>query len=78
MYLLGKTPPAPSVSMGLYNDKDSINNLGARRAMMHSIVMADCLWEMIKVEQDWVGLVVSGTTLSLLTTSLRVIIWNES
>ena len=48
--------------MGLYDDKDSMNNLGSRRAMMHGIVMADCLWEMIKVEQYWVGLVVSGTT----------------
>ena len=59
-------------SMGLYNDEDLMNNLGARRAMMHGVMMADHLWEMIKVEQDWVGLVVSGMTLSLLTTSLRV------
>ena len=48
--------------MGLYDDVDSMNNLGPRRAMMHGVVMADHLWEMIKVEQDWVGLIVSGMT----------------
>ena len=36
--------------MGLYDDEDSMNNLGVRRAMMHGVVMADCLWEMIKVK----------------------------
>ena len=48
--------------MGLYDDKDSMNNLGFRRAMMHSVIMADRLWEMIKVKRDQVGLVVSGMT----------------
>ena len=38
------------ISMGLYDDEDLMNNLRARRAMMHSVVMADCLWEMIRVE----------------------------
>ena len=38
---------------------------------MHGIVMADRLWEMIRVEQDWVGLVVSGMTLLLLTLGAR-------
>ena len=33
------------LSMGLYDDKDSMNNLGPRRAMMHGVVMADCLWK---------------------------------
>ena len=47
------------LSMGLYDDDDSMNNLGSRRAMMHSVVMADRLWEMIKVEQDQVELIVS-------------------
>ena len=48
--------------MGLFDDKDSMNNLGSRRAMMHGVVMANHLWEMIKAERDWVGLVVSGMT----------------
>ena len=38
------------LSMGLYDDKDLMNNLSARRAMMHGVIMADHLWEMIKVE----------------------------
>ena len=42
------------ISMGLYDDEDSKNNLSARRAMMHSVVMADCLWEMIRAECNWV------------------------
>ena len=33
---------------------------------MHSVIMADRLWEMIKVKRDQVGLVVSGVTLPLL------------
>ena len=66
------------LSMGLYDNEDLMNNLGARRAMVRGVVVADCLWEMIKVKQDWVGLIVSGMTLSLLTTSLRVTTWNES
>ena len=36
--------------MGLYDDEDSMNNLGSRRAMVHGIVMADHLWEMIRAE----------------------------
>jgi hypothetical protein len=41
-------------------------------------LMADHLWEMIRAKQDQVGLVVLGMTLSLLTTSLRVIVWSKS
>ena len=31
------------ISMGLYDDEDSMNNLSAKRAMMHGVVMADRL-----------------------------------
>ena len=42
--------PSKDVVDGAVDNKDSMNNLGSRRAMMHSVVMADCLWEMIKAE----------------------------
>ena len=34
---------------------------------MHSVVMAERLWEMSRAERDRVGLVVLGVTLPLLT-----------
>ena len=45
---------------------------------MHGVAMVEWLWELIRAEQDQVGLVVSGMTLSLLTTSLRVIVLSGS
>ena len=55
------------IAIGLYNNDAFQNSLPTRRAMMHSVAMAERLWEMSKAEQDRVGLVVLGVTLSLLT-----------
>ena len=51
------------ISMGLYNDEDSMDNLSARRAMFHGVVMADHLWELIRAKHDQVGVVASEMTL---------------
>ena len=61
------------IAIGLYNNDSFQNSLPMRRAMMHGIAMVERLWEMSRAERDWVGLIVSGTTLSLLITSLRAI-----
>ena len=42
------------IFMSLYDDEDSMNNLGARRAIMHGVVMVDRLWEMIRAKHDQV------------------------
>ena len=66
------------IAIGLYDNNSFQNSLPMRRAMMHGVTMAERLWEMNRAERDRVGLVVSGTTLSLLTTSLRAITWSKS
>ena len=67
------------IGIGLYDNDAFQNSLPMRRAMMHSVAMAERLWEMSRAEQDQVGLVVSGVTLSLLTNcSSRVTAWNGS
>ena len=67
------------IAIGLYNNDVFQNSLPTRRVMMHSVAMAERLWEMSKAEQDQVGLVVLGVTLSLLTNcSSRATAWSES
>ena len=66
------------ISIGLYDNDSFQNSLPTRRSMMHSVAMVEWLWELIRAERDQVGLVVSGMTLSLLTTSLRVIVLSGS
>ena len=71
MYPLGKWGSAPSVrrliAIGLFDNDLFQNSLPMRRAMMHSVAMAERVWELSRVERDRVGLIVSGVTLSLLT-----------
>ena len=55
------------IAIGLYDNNAFQNSLPTRRAMMHSMAMAERLWEMSRVERDRVGLIVLGVTLSLLT-----------
>ena len=55
------------IAIGLYDNDSFQNSLPSRRAMMHSVVMAEQLWEMSRAERDRVGLVVLGVTLPLLT-----------
>ena len=60
------------IAIGLYDNDAFQNSLPMRRVMMHSVVMAERLWEMSRAERDWVGLVVSGVTLaSLINDSSR-------
>ena len=66
------------ISIGLYNDEDSMNNLGARRAMMHGVVMADRLWELIRAMCKWVSVGVPGMTLFVTDSFTRAIVWNKS
>ena len=51
------------ISMGLYDDNELMNNLGSRRAMMHGVMMADCLWELIRAEHERVSAGISCVTL---------------
>ena len=53
------------ISMGLYDDEDSMNNLGARRAMMHRVVMMERLWKLIREEHAWVGAGALETVIAL-------------
>ena len=55
------------IAIGLYDNDAFQNSLPTRRAMMHSVAMAEQLWEMSRAERDRVGLVVLGVALSLLT-----------
>ena len=67
------------IAIGLYDNDAFQNSLPMRRAMMHSVAMAERLWEMSRAEWDRVELIVSGVTLSLLTNrSSRVTAWSES
>ena len=55
------------IAIRLYNNNAFQNSLPMRRAMMHSVAMAERLWEMNRAKQDWVGLGVLGVALPLLT-----------
>ena len=55
-----------------------MNNLSAKWAMMHGVVMADRLWDLIRAKCDWVGAGVSGTTLFVANSFTRAIVWNGS
>ena len=55
------------IAIGLYDNDAFQNSLPTRRAMMHSVAMADRLWEMSRAERDRVGFVVLGVALPLLT-----------
>ena len=55
------------IAIGLYDNDAFQNSLPTRRAMMHSVAMAERLWEMSRVERDRVGLVVLGVALPVLT-----------
>ena len=43
------------ILMGLYDDDETMNKLGSRRVMMHGVVMAEHLWELIRVKCERVG-----------------------
>ena len=58
------------IVMGLYDNDAFQNSLPTRRAMMHSVAMAERLWEMSRAERDRVGLVVLGVALPVLTNCL--------
>ena len=58
--------PPVLIAIGLYDNDAFQNSLPTRRAMMHSVAMAEQLWEMSRAKRDRVGLVVSGMTLPLL------------
>ena len=67
------------IAIGLYDNNSFQNSLPTRRAMMHSVAMAERLWEMNRAERDWVGLVVSGVTLPLLINcSFRGTVWSRN
>ena len=55
------------IAIGLYDNDAFQNSLPTRRAMMHSVAMAERLWEMSRAERDRVGLVVLGVALPVLT-----------
>ena len=55
------------IAIGLYDNDSFRNSLPMRRAMMHSVAMAERLWEMSRAERDRVGLIVLGVALPLLT-----------
>ena len=55
------------IAIGLYDNDAFQNSLPTRRAMMHSVAMAEQLWEMSRTERDRVGLVVLGVALPMLT-----------
>ena len=55
------------IAIGLYDNDAFQNSLPSRRAMMHSVAMAERLWEMSRTERDRVGLVVLGVALPVLT-----------
>ena len=55
------------ISIGLFDNNAFQNSLPTRRAMMHSVAMAERLWEMSRAERDRVGLVVLGVAFPLLT-----------
>ena len=55
------------IAIGLYDNDSFQNSLPTRRAMMHSVAMAERLWEMSRAERDRVGLVVLGVALPVLT-----------
>ena len=55
------------ISIGLFDNNAFQNSLPTRRAMMHSIAMAERLWEMSRAKQDRVGLIVLGVAFPLLT-----------
>ena len=55
------------MAIGLYDNDAFQNSLPTRRAMMHSVVMAERLWEMNRAERDRVGLIVLGVALPVLT-----------
>ena len=54
------------IAIGLYDNDAFQNSLPTRRAMMHSVAMAERLWEMSRAERDRVGLVVLGVALPVL------------
>ena len=55
------------IAIGLYDNDSFQNSLPTRRVMMHSVAMAERLWEMSRAERDRVGLVVLGVALPVLT-----------
>ena len=55
------------IAIRLYDNDVFPNSLPTRRVMMHSVAMAERLWEMSRAKQDRVGLVVLGVALPLLT-----------
>ena len=55
------------IAIGLYDNDAFQNSLPSRRAMMHSVAMAERLWEMSRAERDQVGLVVLGVAHPVLT-----------
>ena len=65
------------ILMGLYDNEDLMNNLGARRAIMHGTVMVDCLWEITRAKREQVGVGVLGMTLFIGDSFTRVIVWNH-
>ena len=55
------------IAIGLYDNDAFQNSLPTRRVMMHSVAMAERLWEMNRAERTRVGLVVLGVALPVLT-----------
>ena len=65
------------ISMGLYDDDETMNNLSSRRAMMHGVIMGEHLWELIRAECKRVGGNLTCNSVQPLIPA-REITWNES
>ena len=65
------------IAIGLYDNDAFQNSLPSRRAMMHSVAMAERLWEMSRAERDRVRVI--GLALPVLANHpFREIAWSES
>ena len=60
------------ISIGLYNNDETKNNLGSQQAMMHRVVMGEWLWELIRVEQEWVWNLACSSVWPLIPSSRKI------